>query len=173
MPRRIFIRLRPLGERIRHGRVARALGPRLHDSRLWALNRRAITGAFGAGIAIAFSPLPAHLLIGLVVAMAWRLNVPAMVITLLLANPITVVPLYYVAYRVGAWLLGRTPGDFHFELTWHWLQTGMGGAWKPFLLGSLVCSVVGGLAGKYLLELVWRISTMIKVNARRSSVRGP
>lgn len=172
MPRRIFIKLRPLGERIRHGRVAQMLGPRLRDSRLWALNRRAITGAFGAGIAVAFCPLPANLLIGLAIAMIWRLNVPAMVATLLLANPLTTVPLYYVAYRVGAWLLGRAPGAFHFELTWDWLLGGMGGAWKPFLLGSLVCSVVGGLAGKYLLELVWRVSTVIRLKARRGGVRG-
>lgn len=171
MPRRVFIKLRPLGERIRHGWAARVVGPRLRDSRLWALNRRAITSAVGAGVAIAFTPLPAHLLVGLLVAVIGRLNVPAMVATLLVANPLTTVPLYYIAYRVGAMLMGHAPGNFHFEFSRQWLQSGMGGAWKPFLLGSLVCSVVFGLAAKLLLELVWRISTISRLNSRRGGVR--
>ena len=54
------------------------------------------------------------------------------------------VPLYYVAYRVGALLLGIQPGTFAFELSWNWLQSGLGAVWKPFLVGCLVCGVVGG-----------------------------
>ncbi|MDR2216175.1 MAG: DUF2062 domain-containing protein [Nevskiaceae bacterium] len=173
MPRRFFIKLRPMGENIRHGWAARLIGPGLRDARLWALNRRAITSAVGAGVAIAFTPVPAHLLVGLLVAMIWRLNVPAMVATLLVANPLTSVPLYFIAYRVGATLLGATPGDFHFELSWDWLLSGMGGAWKPFLLGSLICSVIGGLTAKYLLELIWRVSTVSRLNSRRGNVRNP
>jgi uncharacterized protein (DUF2062 family) len=172
MPRRVFTKLRPVGEKVRHGWAARVAGPRLRDPRLWALNRRAITTAVGVGVAIAFTPLPMHLLVGLLAAILWRLNVPAMVGTLLVANPLMAVPMYYFAYRVGAWLLRSAPHHFHFELSWAWLASGMGGAWKPFLLGSLVCSVVGGLTAKYLLELVWRISTISRLNARRGGVRG-
>lgn len=171
MPRRLFIKLRPFSERIRHGWAFRVLGPRIRDSRLWALNRRGITGAFGAGIAIAFMPIPGHVVYGLVVAMIWRLNVPTIVATLFLVNPLTAVPLYYMAYRVGNLMLGRTPGKFDFEPSWNWLQTGLGDVWLPFLLGCLACAVVGGLAGKYLLELVWRISTLNRLSARRSGVR--
>ncbi len=171
MPRRIFVKLRPFSERMRHGWAFQVLGPRIRDSRLWALNRRAITSAFGAGIAIAFIPVPGHLVLGLVTAVIWRLNVPTIVATVFLVNPLTAVPIYYLAYRVGALLLGHTPGKFDFELSWTWLQTGLGDIWQPFLLGSLVCAVVGGLAGKYLLELVWRISTLIRLSARRNGVR--
>lgn len=149
----------------------RLLGPRLTDSRLWGLNRRAITSAFGAGIAIAFVPLPVHLLLGLAAAVIWRLNIPAMVGTLLLLNPLTAVPVYYVAYRVGALILRVPPGSFTFELSWNWLQTGLGSIWKPFLLGCLVCAVLGGYLAYRMLELAWRLSTVNRLNARRSSVR--
>jgi uncharacterized protein (DUF2062 family) len=171
MPRHLFLKFRPVAARMRQSWYFRMLGPRLTDPRLWGVNRRAITSAFGAGIAISFVPLPIHLPLGLIVAMVWHLNVPAMVGTLLLLNPITAVPVYYAAYRVGTLLIGQAPTQFAFELSWDWLQNGLGSVWKPFLLGCVVCSVLGGYAAYRLMELVWRISTVNRKNARRSNVR--
>lgn len=172
MPRHLFIKFRPIAAKLRGSWYFRALGPKLTDPRLWSLNRRAITTAFGAGIAISFIPLPLHLPLGLIVAMIWHLNVPTIIGTALLVNPVTAVPVYYAAYRVGIVLLGRQPGAFTFELSWNWLQTGLGSIWKPFLLGCLVCGVLGGYLAYRLLELVWRISTVNRFNARRILRRG-
>ena len=105
MPRQLFVKFRPVAEKLRGSWYFRALGPRVTDPRLWGVNRRAITTAFGAAIAICFIPLPAHLIIGLVAAMIWHLNVPTVVGTLLVFNPFTAVPVYFFAYRVGALLL--------------------------------------------------------------------
>ncbi|MGC4027669.1 MAG: DUF2062 domain-containing protein [Steroidobacteraceae bacterium] len=171
MPRRLFNRLRPVAERIRHSRYVEILGPKLRDSRLWAVNRRAITSAFGVGIAIQFIPLPVHLPLGLVMAMLFHLNVPAIVATMFIVNPFTAVPVYYFAYRVGALLLGSPPGKFAFELGWSWLGHGLGSIWKPFLLGCLVCAIVLGFAGRWLLELAWRWSIAARLAARRTRVR--
>ncbi len=171
MPRRMFNRLRPVAERVRHSRYVEILGPKLRDSRLWSVNRRAITSAFGVGIAIQFIPLPMHLPLGLIAAMLLHLNVPAMVVTMFIVNPFTAVPIYYFAYRVGAFLLGTPPGNFAFELGWNWLGHGLGSIWKPFLVGCLVCAIVLGLAGRWLLELTWRWSVGSRVTARRARVR--
>ncbi|MFO7325482.1 MAG: DUF2062 domain-containing protein [Pseudomonadota bacterium] len=143
------------------------LGPRIGDPRLWSLNRRAITMAFGTGVAISFIPLPTHLPLGLLAAMIWHLNVPTLVLTSTFVNPVTAVPVYYFAYRVGALLVGAEPGSFTFELSWAWLQHGLGAIWKPFLVGCLVCSIVGGYSAYRLLEVVWRISTLNRKSARR------
>ena len=171
MPRSFFVKFRPVAAKMRDSWYFRMLGPRLTDSRLWGLNRRAITAACGAGVAIAFIPLPAHLLFGLLAAMIWRLNVPAMIGTLLILNPFTAVLIYSAAYWVGALLLGIKAGPKFHELSWNWLQTGLGNTWKPFLLGCLVCSVVGGWLTYRLLELAWRQSTLNRLNARRGAVR--
>jgi uncharacterized protein (DUF2062 family) len=171
MPRQLFVKFRPIAEKLRSSWYFRALGPKLTDARLWGVNRRAITMAFGTGIAISFIPLPAHIVFGLIAAMIWHLNVPAMVATLLLMNPLTVVPVYYFAYRIGVLLLGYNPGPFVFELSWAWLQNGLGAVWKPFLVGCVVCSIIGGFAGYRLLELAWRISTVNRKNARREASR--
>ena len=89
-----------------------------------------------------------------------------MIGTLLLFNPITVVPIYYVAYRVGALLLRISPGPFAFELSWTWLQHGLGAIWKPFLLGCTLCAVVTGILGWLVLELVWRWHVTAKYRTR-------
>jgi uncharacterized protein len=171
MPRRFFRKFTPIAAKLRDRWYFRALGPRLTDPRLWSVNRRAITTAFGTGIAIGFVPLPIHLPLVLLVAMIWRLNVPAIVGTSFLFNPLTVVPVYYTAYRVGSMLLGQHPGKFAFKLSWDWLQDGLGAFWKPFLLGCLVCSIVFGYLGYRGLELVWRLSAVNRLNARKGSVR--
>ena len=87
MPRRLFQKFRPFTQSLRDRWYFRALGPRLTDPRLWSLNRRAITAAFGTGVAIAFIPLPVHLPVGCWSPMIWRLNMPTMIGTLLLFNP--------------------------------------------------------------------------------------
>lgn len=171
MPRPLFVKIRPMAEKLRNSRLFRLLGPKLTDPRLWSLNRRAITMAFGTGIAISFVPLPIHLFAGLVAAMIWHLNVPTLVLTSMLVNPITAVPIYYFAYRVGVMLLGTAPGRFGFELSWTWLQNGLGTIWKPFLLGCLVCAIVAGYGSYRMLELVWRISTMNRKSARRQAAQ--
>jgi uncharacterized protein len=170
MPRQLFVRFRPIANKLRNSWYFRALGPRITDQRLWGVNRRAITTAVGAGVAISFIPLPIHLFLGLLVVMVWHLNVPAMVATLTILNPLTVVPVYYAAYRVGALLLGVTPSQFTFELSWNWLQSGLGGIWKPFLVGCLVCSVVGGYLAYLLLELAWRQNIVSRLRAKRDNV---
>jgi uncharacterized protein len=171
MPRKLFVKFRPVAEKLRGSWYFRVLGPKLTDPRLWGVNRRAITAAFGAGIAISFIPLPAHLVIGLVAAMIWHLNVPTMVGTLLVMNPFTALPIYYFAYRVGALLLQHQPGPFKFEASWDWLQTGLGTIWKPFLLGCLICAVVFGYLATKLLELLWRYDLKSRWKARRAAAR--
>jgi uncharacterized protein (DUF2062 family) len=145
-------------------------GHHLTDSRLFSLQRRAITGAFGSGLAICFVPLPVHIPLAIVVSMLARLNVAVLVFTVFLINPLTVVPTYYAAYRVGAALLGLPASAFKFELSWNWLQYGLGPLWKPFLLGCLVCGSLLGSLGWVLLELLWRwrVTQRYRVRGRRA-----
>lgn len=134
----------------------RMFGERIAEMHLWSLNRRSVTAAFGAGIAIAFIPLPVHTVLAVLVAILWRLNLPVTVASTLVINPLTIVPVYYAAYRLGAWLLRERPHHFAFQLSWQWLEHGLGPRWQAFLLGCLVLSVTGGLLGRLLLEVAWR-----------------
>ena len=134
----------------------RVFGARITDPLLWSLNRHSITGAFGAGIAIAFIPLPVHTIVAVLVALYWRINLPVVLASTWVVNPFTMVPFYYGAYRLGTLLVGGTPRHFKFQLSWRWLEHGLGPFWKPFLLGCLVSAIVFSLLGRWILELVWR-----------------
>jgi uncharacterized protein (DUF2062 family) len=167
MPRRLLKRIAPRAHALRSRWYLRVFGSHLADPRLWSLQRRGVTAAFGAGLAICFVPLPIHLPLAALVAIVWRLNVPCVVATTWIVNPFTMVPIYYIAYRVGALITGIEPRAFGFHLSWGWLQHGLGPMWKPFLVGCLACAILCGIAGWLCLELVWRWSVMRRYRDRR------
>jgi hypothetical protein len=167
MPRRLVKKLAQMLQERRHKWYLSVFGDRLTDSHLWSLNRHAITAAFGVGIAVSFIPLPVHLPLVVLAAIWWRLNLPVAIAATYVVNPFTMVPIYYAAYRIGIALLHIRPHHFEFQLTWNWLEHGLGPAWKPFLLGCLVCSIVFGLTGRFALEYFWRAATMRRYRERR------
>lgn len=171
MPRRLVKKLAQLIHARRHKWYLSVFGERLTDSHLWSLNRHSITAGFGVGIAVSFIPLPIHLPCVVLAAIWWRLNLAVAIAATYIVNPFTMVPIYYAAYRVGVVLLRHKPHHFEFHLTWNWLEHGLGPAWEPFLFGCLVCSIVGGLFGRFALEYFWRAATMYRYHTRRERRR--
>jgi hypothetical protein len=155
MPRRLLKKLLPSPRQLQGHWLLRHFGDHLLEPRLWALHRRGITAGFGAGIAICFIPLPVHSVIAILIAIIWRLNVPAIYGTTLLVNPLTM-----------AALLGISPDRFSFHLSWDWLASGLGPMWQPFLVGCLACALVLGLLGWACLELLWRWRVTSRYRAR-------
>jgi uncharacterized protein len=157
MPRRLLKKIMPSPCTLQNHWFLRMLGgDRIADPRLWLPHRRAVTGAFGAGLAICFIPLPVHMVMAGLLAVALRLNIPVIYGTILIVNPVTAVPVYYLAYRVGAALMRIDPQGFSFQASWDWVENGLGPMCGPFLIGCLVCGVAGGLIGWLGLELLWR-----------------
>jgi uncharacterized protein (DUF2062 family) len=156
MPRAFLKKFVPQAHTLQNRWYLRVFGSHLADPGLWSLQRRAVTGAFGAGLAICFIPLPVHLPVAALAAIVWRLNIPTIFATVFIVNPLTALPIYYAAYRVGAAALGLPLLRFAFHPSWEWLQHGLGPAWKPFLVGCLICSIVAGFSGRIGFELLWR-----------------
>ena len=157
MPRRWIARLVPHPHALLQRWPMRVFGERLADPKLWTLTRRGVCAGFGAGLSICFVPLPVHTLLAVLVGVTWRINIPAIIATTLLMNPLTMVPVFYAAYRIGAVVVGAPAGHhFGFQLSWDWLQHGLGPLWRPFLVGCLLCSVTCGVGGWLSLEFLWR-----------------
>ena len=172
MPRRIVKRLGQWVEARRDHWYFRVFGHRVMDPQLWSMNRHAITTAFGAGVAIAFIPLPVHTVVAVLAALYWRFNLPVVMASTWVVNPFTVVPFYYGAYRLGTVLLHSPPQHFAFQLSWRWLEHGLGPLWKPFLLGCLVSAIICNLCGRWGLELAWRQAVRRRFRRRRRAAPG-
>jgi uncharacterized protein (DUF2062 family) len=171
MPRRVFKSLSRQRHRWKARWFMRPFQLLLEHPAYWSLNRRNVARAFALGLFLAFLPLPVHLILAVAIALALRLNIPVAVTGTLLANPLTIVPMYVLAYWVGCHLLGVQERRLAFELSWEWLTTRLLPVWKPFLLGCFVMGTLTALVGYALLAGAWHLSLVIKYKKRKEGTR--
>ncbi|MFW6343056.1 MAG: DUF2062 domain-containing protein, partial [Halothiobacillaceae bacterium] len=79
----------------------RVFGSRLQDGNLWHLNRRSVSGGVAVGLFSAFVPIPFQMVLAAGLAILLRVNLPLSVVLVWITNPITIVPLLWVANRIG------------------------------------------------------------------------
>ncbi len=109
MRRSRFFKYFPTPEKIRNSRLLRPFGRHLQHHFLWQFNRQSV--ALGAavglffGILMPFAQIPASALFAIVA----RANLPVAALGTFISNPLTFAPMYYLAYRLGGFLLGATP----------------------------------------------------------------
>jgi len=169
MPRGLFRRITPRSETLRNHWALRPFKRFFGDPRLWSLQRRTVTPAFGAGLAICFIPLPIHIPVAAMTAIFCRIHVPTIMLALLVVNPLTIVPVYLLAYKVGVIVTGAHEHRFHFQMSWDWVQHGLGPMWKPFLVGCGLTGALVGLTGYGLLDILWRNNVRKRYRERAGS----
>jgi uncharacterized protein len=175
-------RLIPDREAIRRNRWLRWLGPRLMHQRLWHFSRRGV--AIGVALGVFFGLLipVAQIPFAAAFAVLLRANVPAAIGSTLVTNPVTFAPIYVMAYKLGAAILGEpipeekdipeeltvTPDDEDPVIGW-WARawsalTSLG---RPLLLGLLIMASSTGLMTYLLITLAWRVKTTLAWQRRR------
>jgi len=159
----------PDHDRVRNHRHLRMFGRRLHDPNLWHLNRRSVSGAVGAGLFLAFVPVPFQMILAAGAAILLRINLPLSVVLVWITNPVTIPAIFYFAYLVGNWTLGTPPQATEFEMSMQWFGHSLNGIWRPLLLGSFICGTVSGLTGYVTMRLFWRWSIAKQWKKRRSN----
>src|SRR5690606_36499056 len=100
----------PTPEQIRSSRWLRWLGPRLHERELWQVRRRSVARGVAIGLFFAFLLPVGQIPVAVLVALAARANVWASAAATLVSNAFTFAPIIFVAFRLGAWLLGAPEG---------------------------------------------------------------
>src|SRR5258708_29485695 len=101
MPRKFFRKYLPSHESVRQSRHIRFLGTALHHPNLWHLNRKSVAGGTAVGLFCGLVPGPLQMLSAALLAILFRVNLPVAVILTWYTNPLTIVPLYYIAYKLG------------------------------------------------------------------------
>ncbi len=132
-------------------------GALLHDDNLWHMNRRSVAGACALGLFSAFIPIPFQMLLAGGLAIIFRCNLPIAVALVWVTNPITMPPLFFLAYKVGTWLTDVHLGPFDFELSLNWMFTELHDRWRPFLAGCLFMGSLSAVLGYIAARVIWRI----------------
>lgn len=162
-----FKRHLPHQEHIRKQGIMRLLSDYLHDPNIWRLHRRSSAGGAAIGIFCAFIPLPVQTLGSATLAILCRVNLPLALAFSLISNPVTIPPIFYSAYKLGATLLGLGQRQIEFSLSAEWISTTLAQIWQPLLLGCLILGTGAALMTYLLIRLIWRISAVSKWENRR------
>ncbi len=171
MPKRLIKQWMPDSHTIRSNRCISLFGNLLHDPNLWHLNRRSVSGGVAVGLFMTFVPVPFQMFFAAGIAIASRVNIVIAAALCWITNPITMAPIFYAAYLLGNTLLGEKSGEFEFEISWQWFQTGFLEVWQPFLLGCLVISTVSALIGGLGIRMLWRWQVIQNWSRRRKQRR--
>lgn len=167
MPKKFIRRLLPSHTSVKGNKSLKMFGKVLHDPNLWHLNRRSATGAFGIGLFFAFWPVPFQMFLSAGAAIPLRVNLPLSIATVWITNPITMAPIFYMAYLIGSTVLGTEVNTFNFELSWSWLAASITTIGPAFILGCAICSVVAATLGYFGLDWIWRWSVIKAWQDRR------
>ncbi len=171
MPRKVIQRYMPDHEKVRNHRHLQCLSCFFHRPGLWHLNRHSVARAMAIGLFFAFVPVPFQMLLAATGAVMFNSNLPVSVGMVWLTNPLTMPPIFYFAYLLGAWLMGmdaQAASFADFELSWAWLSSALAAGWKPFLLGCFVLGVISSLLGYVGTQAMWRIAVLRRWRRRRA-----
>jgi hypothetical protein len=133
--------------------------------------------ALGAALGVFFGFLipVAQVLFSALFALLLRANLPVAAVSTLVSNPLTYGPIWVLAYRTGAALLGEAPDasqeadvarqaetDRADPLTW---GERFGAIGKPLMLGLAIFAVIGGVATWIVVNLLWLLAARLRPRA--------
>ncbi|MBM4196194.1 MAG: DUF2062 domain-containing protein [Gammaproteobacteria bacterium] len=173
MPRRY---LRRISRRYRQNRKAWYLRPfaaLLSRPAYFAVNRRSVSGALAIGFGISLLPITGHTPIAVLVALVAGVNLGVAALAAWINGPITMVPVFYGEYQLGAWLLRVPPQTWPETMSLDWIWGQLGVIWQPLFLGGGILSVVGGGTLYLVVNGVWRRAAGRRLARRRARQASP
>ena len=122
-------------------------------------------------------PGPLQMISATLIAIPLRVNLPVAVFTTLYTNPLTIVPLYVLAYKLGAWVSGEHSGlvpAFTFDWnsnSWlhaipafaHWFVS-LG---TPLFIGLFLLACGLATASYFAVRGLWRLHVLWEWRKRR------
>lgn len=173
--RKLFRKFMPQHDTLKSHWLIKPLGSLLHHHNLWHLHRRSVAGGVAIGLFCGLIPGPFQMISAALMAILFRVNLPVSVFTTFYTNPFTILPLYAVAYEIGAWVSGSASGeatrhisfpDIHWNnwasALWDWFIA-LG---EPILIGLPLLAIVLSFAGYFVVRIAWRLAVVWKWRAR-------
>ncbi len=164
----------PTRESIHRYRLLRPFARHLSDPALWRMTRRSVPRAVALGLFVGVIIPFLHTVIAAVLAIPLRANVAIAALFTLVINPLTIPPMYYAAYRIGAWELHHdaslvnpaTAAQFSSDLSrlLFWIHHASG----PIAVGVLTIAFGTALIAYAVSSLIWRWWLASKWRQRRA-----
>jgi len=168
MPKKRLQKLFPSPEQVRQNKSLAFLAPLMGKPNLWHLNRRSVAQAFFIGIFCAFIPMPFQMALAAVLAFYLNSNLPISVGLVWLSNPITMPPLFYATYSLGAYLLDIPAREFNSDMSLDSLFAQLNDIWLPLYLGSLLAGLIFASLGYIGMRILWRMHVVSHWNKRKA-----
>jgi len=165
-PKELIARYMPDADKIREHKHLRLFGPRLLDSALWHLNRHSVAKAFMVGMLCAFIPVPFQMILAAAAAIFVRANLPISVALVWLTNPLTMPPIFYICYKLGAWVSGLESKEIALDLDVEALSAQLSLIWEPFILGCAIMGISAGFVGYFGIHMMWRLMVTLRWKSR-------
>jgi len=169
MPKDLIKKYLPDPESIRNSKSLSFLGSMLHEPNLWHLNRHSVRRAFAIGCFWGCMPIPLQMAAAAFCALRFNANLPISVSLVWFSNPLTMPPIFYFEYVVGAWVLDMPSVAFEYELSIAWLSEKLYEIGLPLYLGSIICGVVLSTVGFVGINAIWLRSVRTKWRKRQLS----
>jgi len=172
LPRKFFRKYLPDPDEVLAKPWAAPFRPWLGHPNLWHLNRHSVPKAVAIGLFCGLIPGPFQMLGALLMAIPLRSNVPVAMFVTFYTNPLTIVPLYLIAYAYGSAILGYhgldaqiAPFEWGWSLSafWQWMLS-LG---KPPGIGIVALALTLAVLGYFMTELAWRVYVVRAWRARR------
>lgn len=133
----------------------RRFAPHLAHPKLWHWSRRGVAAGMAIGLFIGLAIPVAQILLAAAAAVILRANVAVAAAGTLVTNPLTVAPIYYAAYQLGAWATG-TPAPAGFPLDDPGVIVGnLGAIGVPLAAGLGIAASVAAIAAYLLISQAW------------------
>lgn len=168
----------PDHDTVRANRWLAMFGDTLLHPRLWHLNRHSAAGGVAVGLFCGLIPGPLQMLGAALLAVVFKVNLPLALFSTLYTNPLTIVPLYWVAYELGSLLLSGEsnfvePPEWADQSLLEWsrqLLDWMGTLGKPLLLGVPLLAGILSALGYFIVRAAYRV-WLVRAWRRRSARR--
>lgn len=165
----------PTRDTIHEHRLLRPFARHLTDASLWRMTRRSVPRGVALGLFVAVIIPIMHTIVAALLAIPTRANVAIAAAFTLVVNPLTIPPMYYAAYRIGAWELHHdaklvnpaAAERFSSELgrLLFWIHEASG----PIAVGVLTIAAAAALFGYVAASLLWRLWSQSRWRQRRGS----
>ena len=173
--RKIFRRHMPDPATLGKNKFFALMGNTFLQPGLWHLNRRSAARGVAIGMFCGLIPGPLQMVGAAIACLATRANLPIALATTFYTNPLTIVPLYVLAFGIGRFIVGSDarfvmPPEKGAQSLMEWSQgliQWLSGLGQPLAIGLVTLAVVLAILGYVLVMVFWRLHIRHALRLRR------